>query len=220
MDETDLQNRLGSLYYGLISLALLPYCSMSIFIYDRQFYSKDSASRLYGAIPYYLGNLTLEMMLAAILGSIYATIIWFMVGKTEGDGSFQMYLLIFILHNIVAHQTVQFVAILAPNQDIGFIVGAGYTSIGNLLCGFLVSYPSLGKGIYWAQWGSFMKYSFQALAMNQFQGTEYENKYLFDLLELDRPSTIADNIYALLGFVGFLSISSTLGLKYLHREKR
>jgi hypothetical protein len=37
------------------------------------------------------------------------------------------------------------------------------------VCGFLVSYPSLGAGMKWLQWLSYMKYSFQALAMNEFQ---------------------------------------------------
>ena len=44
---------------------------------------------------------------------------------------------------------------------MGFVCGAGYTSAMMLVCGFLVSYPQLGSGLYWMQWGAFMKYSFQ-----------------------------------------------------------
>jgi hypothetical protein len=66
-------------------------------------------------------------------------------------------------------QFVQTMAILAPNQDVGFVCGAGYTSASLLVSGYLVSYPKLGSGLSWMQWIAFMKYSFQSLALNEFK---------------------------------------------------
>lgn len=66
-------------------------------------------------------------------------------------------------------QFVQTMAILAPNQDVGFVCGAGYTSASLLVSGYLVSYPKLGGGLSWMQWIAFMKYSFQSLALNEFK---------------------------------------------------
>ena len=53
-----MQNRLGSLFFGCMVTSLLPFASMSLFVYDRQFYSKVRV-RLLGmgsGVPYQAGD--------------------------------------------------------------------------------------------------------------------------------------------------------------------
>lgn len=38
---------MGSIFYSILAVTLLPFASLSLFIYDRQFYSGEAASRLY-----------------------------------------------------------------------------------------------------------------------------------------------------------------------------
>jgi hypothetical protein len=116
--EGDAQNRLGSLYFGCTSLALMPYASMSLFVYDRQFYAKDSAAGLYGVLPYFLSSVLLEALLLSLSGLIYATITYALVGQvlSDGSGSFVALAGTYVLHSLVSAQFVQLMAILAPNQ--------------------------------------------------------------------------------------------------------
>lgn len=38
---------LGSIYYTLFAVTILPFASLSLFIFDRRFYSGEAASKLY-----------------------------------------------------------------------------------------------------------------------------------------------------------------------------
>jgi hypothetical protein len=38
---------MGSLYYTLFAVTILPFASLSLFIFDRRFYSGEAASKLY-----------------------------------------------------------------------------------------------------------------------------------------------------------------------------
>lgn len=38
---------MGSIFYSVLAVTLLPFASLSLFIYDRQFYSGEAASKLY-----------------------------------------------------------------------------------------------------------------------------------------------------------------------------
>lgn len=285
--EGDAQNRLGSLYFGCTSLALMPYASMSLFVYDRQFYAKDSAAGLYGVLPYFLSSVLLEALLLSLSGLIYATITYALVGQvlSDGSGSFVALAGTYVLHSLVSAQFVQLMAILAPNQvhkhrpflaelhrlqsqtrdpsfactacirgatlymhdldtastsphpppppltlyppllspptqDVGFVAGAGYTSASMLVCGFLVTYPKLGAGLKWMQWLTFFKFTFAALAANEFQGTPLQSSLIEGALDLKHPNGVGVNLLCLAGFGVAFSLMSMVGLKFLHRERR
>lgn len=221
LDEADASNRLGSLYFGCTSLSLLPYASMSLFIYDRQFFAKDSAAGLYGVLPYFLSSVLLEAALLTATGLLYGAITAAMVGQVvPGQGSRGVLCGVYVLHSLVSSQFVQLMAIVAPNQDTGFVAGAGYTSASMLVCGFLVAFPQLGPGLRWMQWAAFMKYSFAALAMNEFRGTPTEQLLVKGLLDLERPSSIGQQLACLAGFGAGFAALSVLGLTYLHKERR
>lgn len=65
---------------------------------------------------------------------------------------------------------VQLAALLAPNQDIAFVLAAGYVAASFLTGGFLVSFNSFNRYSKWLQWTSLIKYTFQALSMNAARG--------------------------------------------------
>jgi hypothetical protein len=53
--------------------------SQSLFLYDRQFYQGENGARLYPASCYYCANLTLELLLNAGNGLVYALISYYML---------------------------------------------------------------------------------------------------------------------------------------------
>jgi len=65
---------------------------------------------------------------------------------------------------------VQLAALLAPNQDIAFVLAAGYVAASILTGGFIVSFNSFYKYSKWLQWTSFIKFTFQPLSMNVLRG--------------------------------------------------
>lgn len=62
-----------------MAMGLFPYASQSLFLYDRQFYQGENGARLYPPSAYYMANLTLELLLNAANGCIYALITYYML---------------------------------------------------------------------------------------------------------------------------------------------
>ena len=68
----------GSIYTDVFGAALLPFVSQSIFLHDRQFFSRENAAGLYASSAYYAVNVSLEMILNALGGFLFATISYYM----------------------------------------------------------------------------------------------------------------------------------------------
>lgn len=58
--EQALKNSSKVLFLLALAQTVTPNCAMPFFIDDRQYYTKESAARLYGALPYHLANAASE----------------------------------------------------------------------------------------------------------------------------------------------------------------
>ncbi|GAB5035572.1 abc transporter g family protein [Nannochloropsis oceanica] len=152
---------IGSIFYSILAVTLLPFASLSLFIYDRQFYS----------------------------------------GETN-----------------MGSMCVQLSALLAPNQDIAFVLAAGYVAASILTGGFIVSFNSFYHNAKWLQWTSFIKFTFQPLSMNVLRGTNVE--FVIDYISLNNPSTIWQNLGCAFAIYVGLTLCAYLALRHLHKERR
>jgi hypothetical protein len=64
------------------------------------------------------------------------------------------------------------------------------------------------------------QYTFQALAINEFQGTPYEASIIRGELELTHPGTVWRNLECLAAFVPILGVMALTALSFLYRERR
>jgi hypothetical protein len=55
---------------------LLPFVSMTLFIEDRKFFVRESASKLYSTSNYFLANALLELVLTTTCAIIYGAWLW------------------------------------------------------------------------------------------------------------------------------------------------
>jgi hypothetical protein len=80
---------------------------------------------------YYLSTMLLEVALQSVAGLIYATLSYTMVDYAAFSdppsrlGHFATYAAIIMLQANLGSMVVQFCALIAPNQDIGFCLAAG-----------------------------------------------------------------------------------------------
>lgn len=135
--------RAGVLYFLVIIYTLLPFTSLSLFIYDRQFYSKEVAAKLYASLPYYLANMTVETIFNALNVLVSSSIAYQLInlGNRFADSGpqFGTFLGIIMLLHVVAAQWVQLCGLMMPNQDVAFALGAAYVVGAQLFAGFLIS---------------------------------------------------------------------------------
>lgn len=221
LDSNDVRNRIGALFFLLIFQMLLPYASISLFIFDRHFYQKDSAAGLYGTAAYYVGTVFLEVLLSVIIGTLNMVVVFKMVNlSSTGTGTLAELVGTNILVNLCGVSWIQVMALLAPNQDLAFLFGAAYTATCLLCSGFLISFPALSPMMSWFEWLSVQKYAFQAYCINEFRDTDVEKLVIEKVLDLKRPDTVQANCLALLAFISMCMFVSYMALKYMHIERR
>ena len=70
----------------------------------------------------------------------------------------------------------------------------------------------------WLQWTSFIKFTFQPLAMNALRGTSIES--VIETIAINTPPSISANLLCGLGIFSALTLGGYLALRHLHKEKR
>lgn len=218
--------RSGVLYFLVIIYTLLPFTSLSLFIYDRQFYSKEVAAKLYASMPYYLANMTVETIFNGANVLVSGTIAYYMIdlGNSFANSGEQygVFIGIIVLLHIVASQWVQLCGLMMPNQDMAFALGASYVVAEQLFAGFLISSDNF-TWLGFFQWIDFLKYAWNALMHNEFDSLDYNMDYRLSVLntiKLNSPGDVWVDALALLGFWLVFHVLGFLSLHFLHREQR
>lgn len=62
------------MFLNVYTMNLLPFASLSGFLYDRQFFQGENAAGIYPVSAYYAANITLEVLFNSINAMIFATI--------------------------------------------------------------------------------------------------------------------------------------------------
>lgn len=128
------------------SYVLQPFTSLSLFIYDRQFYSKEVAAKLYAPLPYFLANVTVDTIFSSIISALSGAIAFHMInlGNDFADRGQQagVFIGIVILLYITGGTWVQLCGLVMPNQDTAFSLGAAYVILAQLFAGFLITAPN------------------------------------------------------------------------------
>lgn len=69
----------GATFFPLLTVALLPYASMSSFLYDRHFFQSEDAAGIYPCSAFYLANVTMEMVFNGMNGVLFGAITYYLM---------------------------------------------------------------------------------------------------------------------------------------------
>lgn len=222
----------GVIFFGLLGTALFPYCSISLFLFDRQFYQGENASALYPPSCYFLANVLLEALFNAVNAIAHAAIIYYMeaypafVQPTNPASALVGFLGIFATMNMATNAQVLFCSLASPNFEIAYIMASGYTTLAVLLSGSVISFPAINRYSSGLQYLSSIKYGFAAVMLHFFDDNARAvtplgtMKQLLHAMQVDSPATVGANVLALFGFYAAFMIGGFLCLKYMYKEKR
>jgi len=164
------ENRVGVLFLMALAQTVTPNCAMPFFIDDRQYYTKESAARLYGALPYHLANAVSEAVVCAINGVLASGIATYLAGLPL-SGQWFSTMAFLVSHHMCSSALVQMCARLAPNQDVAFVLSAGYIIVCMLFANIVVKVCTVTPYLAWIRWGTFMYFSMAGLIEVEFQDT-------------------------------------------------
>eukprot|EP00435_Cladocopium_sp_Y103_P003510 s1617_g1.t1 len=147
------------LFLMALAQTVTPNCAMPFFIDDRQYYSKESAARLYGALPYHLANAVSEAVVCAINGVLASGIATYLAGLPLSGQWFST------MAFLVSHH------MCSSALDVAFVLSAGYIIVCMLFANIVVKVATVTPYLAWIRWATFMYFSMAGLIEVEFEDT-------------------------------------------------
>ncbi|GBF96283.1 ABC transporter G family [Raphidocelis subcapitata] len=168
---TSARNRLNLIYMLLSFYCLMPYISMGLYTADKKFYLSDASSQLYRPGAYYVAKIAAITPFQIICACVFGLTVYGMAGLRHGAEATARMGLICTLMYLIAAQVLHACAIVAPNQDVAFMLSILWTTIQLLLSGFFVNFHEVLLN--WITGGRYLSatyFAFEALLVNEFRG--------------------------------------------------
>ncbi|KAI8468849.1 MAG: P-loop containing nucleoside triphosphate hydrolase protein [Monoraphidium minutum] len=166
------RSRLNLIYMLLSFYCLMPYISMGLYSADKKFYLSDASSQLYRPLAYYLAKISAITPFQIVSACVFGFTVYGMGGLRHGAEPVLKNGLINTLMYLIASQVLHACAVIAPNQDVAFMLSILWTTIQLLLSGFFVNFPEvLNYWITYLRYISATYYSFEAVSVNEFNAT-------------------------------------------------
>mmetsp|Transcript_64926 Transcript_64926/g.155084 ORF Transcript_64926/g.155084 Transcript_64926/m.155084 type:complete len:649 (+) Transcript_64926:66-2012(+) len=171
MTQTSLQNRIGILFFMAMNQAFGGVIGVSQVI-PRQLkvVARERANRLYGALPFYLATFICQLPLELVPQLIFGAIVYTLTGLRPGYQHMLTYVGVLMLENFAgialgmmlscSFTSVEQAPQLAPMAVILFL----------MFSGFLLNQASIPKIYTPLKYISFVRYSFESLAVNELKG--------------------------------------------------
>ncbi|KAJ9505285.1 hypothetical protein QJQ45_027868 [Haematococcus lacustris] len=160
------QLRLNLHYSNTSFFLLMPYISMSLYTSDRQYYLADISSSLYRPIIYYIAKVCATLPANLLSPVVFSLIIYGMAGLRHSALACVRVTTILSTLSLIAVQVLHCAAILAPNQDMAFMIAIGWTAVNLLMSNFFIMYSQMAfDWLSQLRWISALGYAFGALQL-------------------------------------------------------
>lgn len=213
-------NRLSLLFFSIMFMILGHQQAIPALFEDRLVFYRERGARAYGALPYWFSSWFLQIPLVAINVFVFSLIVYYMAGL-QSDG-FGLFLGVMILTSWTGLYACQLIAAISPSAQTaisGFPVALFFTIT---FAGYMIFIPSFPTWLEsWAPYISFMRFSFQALVVNEFKDNSdlpYGNAYLDTLGFNDYSAQTCAPIPMV--FMIFFASLLLAALKYINFEER
>merc|ERR1711991_1285580 len=202
------QGRVGVIFFIMINGAFALSMATAAFIEERLLVNRERVSGVYSAGPYYWARVMVDSPLQILQIVLYSTVMYWMSGLNP-------------------------VGALAPNVMVGNILVPVITVLFFLFAGFFISAEAIPEWWIWLYYISFFRYSYQAMALNEFLGSTFTCAPGFPqcgpltgegILQAygiyEDASWIWQCCLVLLGYIILYRILAYLVLRFLIKERR
>lgn len=138
------------------------------FIQERFIFMRETAHNAYRASSYVVSSLIVYLPFFAVQGLTFAMITQFWLGL---NSNVIFFWLILYASLITTNAYVMLVSALVPSYITGYAVVIATTALFFLSCGFFLKRTKIPGYWIWLHYISAIKYPFEALLINEFQGT-------------------------------------------------
>ncbi|KAL6749179.1 hypothetical protein V8C86DRAFT_3145675 [Haematococcus lacustris] len=174
-DPEGLRQRLNLHAFNCSVYLYLPYVSMGLWTADREFFLADISARLYRPSLYYAAKVCSALPAQLLSAIVYALITLGLAGLQSSALALVRSTTTLTLLSLISSQVLHFSAVLAPNQDIAFIVSVLWTAFNLLTCSFYILYSQLAlQGLAHLRWLSAMAYAYTGVLKEDLQDATFD----------------------------------------------
>merc|ERR1719265_480675 len=175
-DPQSIQSINGLLYFfaalcGYGAAAFVPSLTL-----ERGLFYRERADGCFMAVTYYLAKFIEEAVLC-ILTSLLFSVITFWGIRLQG--SFLIFVVTYYMTTMLGIVLAYAVAAVAPNMEAANALLPTYVTICMYFGGFFLLFEKIPTGWQWFSYTSFLRYSWGALMLNNYEGTDLGTIPLF-----------------------------------------
>ncbi|RLN23787.1 hypothetical protein C2845_PM07G20220 [Panicum miliaceum] len=137
------------------------------FIQERFIFIRETSHNAYRASAYVVAGLITYLPFLLLQSATYAGIVWFAL---KLHGQFLYFLVMLYASLLSTNSFVVFISSIVPNFILGYAAVIAFTALFFLFCGYFLSSHSIPLGWKWMNTISTMKYPYEGLLMNEFDG--------------------------------------------------
>merc|ERR1719420_347908 len=128
------------------------------------------------ALTYYIAKFFEEAVLCVFTSFIFCAITFWGIAL---QGSFLIYVVTYYMTTMLGIVLAYAVAAVAPNMEAANALLPTYVTICMYFGGFFLLFEKIPVGWQWFSWTSFLRYSWAALMLNHYEGSELDSTPMF-----------------------------------------
>ena len=179
-NSTGFQNFFGAIVFLAINMMFSNLPAIELFINGRAMYLHELANGYYGATPFYLATLLVDLILKQFLPTLcFITIFYWMVGFQEDAGKF---FFTFLVGFSLCTATSSIAFLYSVLTGVLAVASALFTVtaiLQFLFSGLIVNVASLPAWIRWAEYISMVRYAIKAISVNQLADLNFCGQRVF-----------------------------------------
>eukprot|EP00747_Dinoflagellata_sp_TGD_P183521 gnl/TRDRNA2_/TRDRNA2_38445_c0_seq1.p1 gnl/TRDRNA2_/TRDRNA2_38445_c0~~gnl/TRDRNA2_/TRDRNA2_38445_c0_seq1.p1 ORF type:complete len:634 (+),score=111.22 gnl/TRDRNA2_/TRDRNA2_38445_c0_seq1:94-1995(+) len=175
-DARSIQSTAALLYFvsalcGYGAAAFVPSLTL-----ERPLFYRERADGCYLALTYYLSKFIEEAVLCTLTSLVFSAIIFWSLGL---KGNFFVFVFSYYLTTMMGIVLAYAIAAIAPNMEAANALLPTYVTTCMYFGGLFLMFDKIPSGWKWYSWTSFLRYSWGALMLNNFNGEELGSAPLF-----------------------------------------
>lgn len=222
-DANVYNNRLSILFFTLLSILMNHQEEIPELHEDRLIFYRERSAHAYGPFAYWISKLLIAIPFDVINSFVFAILLYYLCGLRDNPVEcFGFFLLIVWVTTFIALFICQFIAFISPSTEIAMSLFPIVLFFATAFEGFIIFLPQFPDWLGWAANVSYMRFAFQALVLNEFQGNDEDlpnESYYIDELGFDTFSKTECATFLLI-FLAFHGVMSFIAIQYVNFEKR
>jgi ABC-type multidrug transport system permease subunit len=215
-------NRLALIFFSVTFLVAGHQAIIPEILQNRLVFYRERGARAYGPIAYWASCWVIEIPLIVINVTVFSLTVVYMTQLRADFEAIVFFTAILVLNSIVGLFICHLIAAISPSSQAAVSLYPIFLFFSVAFGGFIVYIPQFPSWLgSWAPYGSFMRYSMQALVLNEFKDNpnlplseQYIDMLGFNGMTKEQCAPI------LLLFVGGFSLCFFLALRYVDFEVR